>query len=475
MMLLKNLLGNRGSFIIGVSGGPDSLCLLSLLVKEKKYELLAAYFNHQLRAEADFEVSFVKSQAQKFGLPFESGSGDVRAYARAAGLSIEESARKLRYQFLFATARKFHADGVVVGHNADDQVETVLLHFLRGAGWNGLRGMSEKTILPEFDQEIPLYRPLLYTKRKEIESYCEDEGLRPLQDSTNNNEEFYRNRIRLSLIPELEKYNPEIKSALLRMAKSLDGDKQILDAALDKVWNSLAINQGNGWVSFERGAIAGLAKPVLHHVFRRAGRIILPQYTDFDYASHDRLAKFVLSEHHGQIDFVGGLVLYIEGDAIYIATRDAALPEAHWPQIRESIAISNGENDLGNNWILSCREEIIGPSTDDALGKISDIDNEGLKTKDRWSACLDADCIREQMIARCNKVGDQFTPLGIPGKSIRITEYFIERKIPRRARKNWPVICSGHQIVWIPGCQISHLFRVTALTRKIVFLHLEKN
>ena len=160
----------------------------------------------------------MRKLAEEMKLPFVSESADVRGYAEEHKLSLEEAARMLRYRFLFAQARAHRAGAVAVGHTADDQVETILMHFLRGAGLAGLKGMAGRTLLPEFDREIPLVRPILHLWRHETEAYCREHDLQPVHDPSNTDETYFRNRLRHSLIPELEKYNPRFKETLLRTA-----------------------------------------------------------------------------------------------------------------------------------------------------------------------------------------------------------------------------------------------------------------
>src|SRR5512143_2120761 len=144
--------------LAGVSGGPDSLCLLDIL-HSAGYPVIVAHFNHHLRPEADEEAASVAGLAQDLGLAFVTDSADVNKYAAENSLSLEEAARLLRYRFLFRVARERSAQAVAVGHTADDQVETILMHFLRGAGLAGLKGMEVRTHLPVFDAGIPLVRP----------------------------------------------------------------------------------------------------------------------------------------------------------------------------------------------------------------------------------------------------------------------------------------------------------------------------
>src|SRR5690349_8274990 len=155
-MLIENIqstlqdrcgLRREAPVIVGVSGGPDSLCLMSVL-RKAGYHTIVAHFNHKLRPDSDTDAHIVEQTAARLNLASVIESGDVRAYAATEKLSIEEAARTLRYHFLMAQARRLNAQAVAVGHTADDQVETVLMHFVRGAGLAGLKGMSYRTLLP---------------------------------------------------------------------------------------------------------------------------------------------------------------------------------------------------------------------------------------------------------------------------------------------------------------------------------------
>ena len=221
--------------VVGVSGGPDSLCLMEIL-RQSGYWLIVAHFNHQLRPESDIEATTVEQRAARLNIASVIDSGDVRSYAEKHAMSIEEAARQLRYQFLFELARRKNAQAVAVGHTADDQVETVLMHFLRGSGLTGLKGMAYRTILPVFDPNIPIVRPLLDIWREETEVFCAANGLRPNFDPSNESLNFTRNRLRNLLIPTLETYNPKIREAIWRSVQSLQADYALLGETLDAAW-----------------------------------------------------------------------------------------------------------------------------------------------------------------------------------------------------------------------------------------------
>src|ERR1051325_10132421 len=219
--------------IVGVSGGPDSLCLMSIL-RKAGYHTIVAHFNHKLRPDSDTDANIVEQTAARLNLASVIENGDVRAYAEAEKLSIEEAARILRYRFLMGQAHRLNAQAVAVGHTADDQVETVLMHFLRGAGLAGLKGMGYRTIIHMFDPEIPIVRPLLDMWREETVVYCASHGFRPRDDPSNASLDFFRNRLRHLLIPTLESYNPRFREIIWRTSRALAADYEILAHVLEE-------------------------------------------------------------------------------------------------------------------------------------------------------------------------------------------------------------------------------------------------
>src|SRR5512140_1092861 len=276
--------------VAGVSGGPDSLCLLDVL-RRTGYPVIVAHFNHQLRPEAGAEAEAVAALAQEWGLEFVADSADVHSYAEEHSLSVEEAARLLRYRFLFETARNRFAQAVAVGHTADDQVETVLMHFLRGAGLAGLKGMEYRTLLPAFDASIPLVRPLLGLWREDTEAYCREQDLQPHYDASNADEAFLRNRLRHKLIPELETYNPRLKETLLRTAATLAGDYSLLQEAVDDHWKAVMLEQGEGWFAFEAAGLADCSEAMRRALIRRGAESLRPEGRELGYEALQRAAE----------------------------------------------------------------------------------------------------------------------------------------------------------------------------------------
>ncbi len=209
--------------IVAVSGGPDSLALLYCLrslSEELRLELMAAHFDHGLRKGSHREAVFVRGIAEKLGLPFYAGGADVMKIRGGKG-SLEEAARLARLDFLRRLAKKLKAGKVALGHNMDDQAETVLMRILRGSGLAGLSGMSA---LKELEGCV-FIRPLMEVKRAEIERYLRSLKLRPFRDPSNSDESFFRNKLRRRLIPLLEKeYNPRVKEVLSSLADNVSCD-----------------------------------------------------------------------------------------------------------------------------------------------------------------------------------------------------------------------------------------------------------
>ena len=464
--MLENILRNQCGLdpakpvLAGISGGPDSLCLLGVL-HSAGCRVIVAHFNHQLRPEADLEAASVAESARTLGLPFVTDSADVRGYAGEHHFSLEESARTLRYRFLFAAARQQGAQAVAVGHTADDQAETVLMHFLRGAGLAGLKGMEYRTFLPAFDAEIPLVRPLLSLWRTDTESYCHEHNLEPHFDASNLDTVYFRNRLRHDLIPELEKYNPRFKEALIRTAEALQGDYSVLQEVLEAAWKELVVETGDGWAAFDQPKLARLSPALRRNLIRRAAESLRPDSRDFGFEVLERAAAFVESPAGKQVDFVNGLYLFAESGKIYLAAYEADLPSAQWPQVSDQLTVVDNQCELGNGWILSVENVAL-----DASQPVLDSNN--------WTAWLDADLTTNSLTVRPRRAGDAFSPLGMGGQTVKLREFYINVKIPRRARAQWPLVCIDEKIAWVPGFRLAHPFRVTERTKRVLHLKIKK-
>lgn len=436
--------------VAAVSGGADSLALLYFL-RESGAQPVVAHFNHQLRPEAEAEETFVRDCAAALGLRFVRDSADVAACAARENLSLEEAARQLRYRFLFRAARQAGAAAVITGHTADDQAETVLMHFLRGAALPGLKGMTARTLLPAFDAEIPLLRPLLGWTRAQTEEFCRARGLPYRSDPSNNDPAYLRNRLRHQLLPLLAGYNPKIRQTLAKTAQVLQEDEELLREVEDAAWQRVAVRAGSGFIQLERAALLQLSPALRRRLLRRAAFTLQPFLRDVDFEALQRAATLQ------PVELAGGLKIFTEGGALYLAHSAAALP-LDFPQLAAPRALAAGEIcELGQGWWLSAEISSARPPA-----------------ADNFSAALDADCAGENFQLRAPRPGERFQPLGMPGKTVKLSDFFINLKIPQRLRQRWPLLCVGDEIVWVLGLRPAERFRVTEKTGRVLILRAKR-
>ena len=216
--------------LLGISGGPDSVALLHLLFRLKKrlkFFLFLGHLNHGLRKEAGGDARFVKELAKSFSLPLTVGK---RNLSKVKKTSLEEKARDARYQFFAQVAKKYQVNKIALGHNLDDQAETIFLRIIRGSGLLGLGGIKFKRSLKD-NSEVQIIRPLLSVSRKEILDYLKEMKLAFMTDSSNISPVYLRNRIRRELLPLLAKYNSQIKESLERLALACQEDFAFIEEA----------------------------------------------------------------------------------------------------------------------------------------------------------------------------------------------------------------------------------------------------
>ena len=455
--------------IAGVSGGPDSLCLMSIL-RKAGYHVIVAHFNHKLRPDADTDANIVEQTAARLNLASVIESGDVRAFADAERLSIEEAARILRYRFLMEQARRLKAQAVAVGHTADDQVETVLMHFIRGAGLAGLKGMNYRTIIHMFDPEIAIVRPLLAVWREETVVYCASNGFRPRHDPSNASLDFFRNRLRHLLIPTLESYNPRFREVLWRTSRSLAGDYEVLSHVLDEAWKECVVHEKEDFIAFESSELTKCPVGLQRNLIRRAIERIRPEDLDISYATLERAARFIADpegDHRARMDLTGGLHLLREGTLIYIVSGNVTLPIERWPQMPDENTIPvkvPGQVKLSGGWKLSCER-----------WNIASLAMEQARLNENpFQVWLDAHGISDALELRVRQEGDRFEPLGMNGHEVKISDFFINVKLPQRARDRWPLLCMGEKVVWVPGYRPAHSFRLTNSTRQALYFSMAR-
>lgn len=242
--------------LCALSGGADSVCLLHFLSQLEGVEVVAAHYNHRLRGEeSDRDEAFVRNLCADMGIMCIVGSGNVKSYAQSHGMSIEETARVLRYAFLDKTAKEQGCSRIATAHNAGDNAETIIMNLARGTGLKGLCGIPPK--------RGNIIRPLLETERGEIESYLCENGLEHVEDSSNGQDDYSRNRVRHHVMPVLESINPGCAASIASAVDSLREDEEYLSAQAREFIETKA--EGS---SIPVGELLALPMPVLKRVIR---------------------------------------------------------------------------------------------------------------------------------------------------------------------------------------------------------------
>jgi tRNA(Ile)-lysidine synthase len=474
------LIGPGDIVVVGVSGGPDSLCLLHVLhalAPELGACLHVAHLHHGLRgADADADAAFVADIAEAWGLTCSVEQADVAALASQTSAALEEAAREARYTFLGRLAGEVGAQAVAVGHNADDQAETVLMHFLRGSGLAGLRGMQPKSAFPRpqliIDNcQLPivnsrLIRPLLFVPRADILAYCAEHGLEPRYDRSNEDTTFFRNRLRHELLPLLEGYNPQIGRILSQSAAVLAGDYELLRSDLLDAWPQVLVQESAGRLVLDLAAWRRLPTALQRSVLREAIQRLRASLRNVNYVHVDN-AFWLLHEGRAgdRMTLPAGLELVVGYDRFAVGNAGIELPVNDLPQMDvEWLALP-----------VSGTLDLAGWQVDLTLLAAADLPPGWQENADPWQAWLDANALGPAPALRTRCEGDRFQPLGMADRSKLLAELFTNSKIPAPARNRWPLlVATTGDIAWVCGLRIDERARITAATEQVLHVRLSR-
>ena len=473
-----SLLNPGDTVVVGVSGGSDSLCLLHVLRQlsaELNLRLHVAHLHHRIRGEdADADAAFVASLAAEWGLPCTVETRDVPGMAREKKLAVEEMARLARYAFLARLAHRIGAHKIAVGHNANDQTETVLMHWLRGSGLAGLRGMLPITPLQQLrlhladpDLELAswnlhLIRPLLEVPRADIEAYCAAHGLQPRFDRSNLDTTYYRNRLRYELLPILETYNPAIRQVLRRSARVIADDYALLRAEMRRAWRQVVQTEDEEAVVFDLARWRELPTSLQRATLREAIHRLRRSLRNINFVHVENALRVAREKPAGsQATLPRGLMLTLGYGAFTVADADY-VPPPDWPALTVPSLPLNvpGVTPLPDSpWRVEAavipRRELPAGWEDNA---------------DPWQTFLDFDAVGRELLLRQRGPGDRFCPLGLGGKQKLVGDFLINAKVPRAWRDFVPIVASPRHIVWLAGWRVDERARVTEATAQVLHL-----
>ena len=472
------LFPEQGTIIVAVSGGADSLCLLHSLHRlcgtaDKRYphvHLHVAHLNHQLRgAASDEDAAYVAQLAHVWGLPITIGAIDVPALAREERQSLEEAARIARYRFLRQVA---HGQPIAVAHHADDQVETLLLHWLRGGGLASMVGMAPR------QQDI--IRPLLGSSHAETVAYCQQHNLVPLEDASNTDTRFLRNRIRHELLPLLASMNPGIHATLLRNAETVGVDVVWIEQQVDQSWLTVVASEQEDAITLHTSALLALPLSLQRHLLRRVTAHLSAGQSPLELRHFLLIERFIQqhqSSHSTTLDLPGHLRLTTNLNTVSFdrliekgteLTVFSALEDIIILPIPGRISVA------GTGWIATA-EFVTGPLLQEArlaLARQNWPEVWRILPSTRYSVYIDGEHVGSSLQVRTRRPGDRIRPLGMAHEK-KVQDVLVNQHIPRAARATIPLFFSSSHCLWVAGIHVDDRVRLNPQTQHILHLSIE--
>lgn len=424
----EHLLSPNAKVLAALSGGADSVALLHIL-RALEYNCVAVHCNFHLRGEeSDRDEAFVQKLCAKLEIPLHITHFETIKYAQENRLSIEMAARQLRYNWFYEILKQENAEAIAVAHHADDNIETLLMNLTRGTGLKGLTG------IPVRNEKV--VRPLLCLERKTIDAYITDNKLEFVVDSTNNENEYLRNKFRNVLLPLLEELNPAVRNTLYNSIERFRGTYDIYARAIDTIRQQI-LKKENDYVSIDIALLKQQAN---------AETVLYELLQDFGFHA-DTISNIACS-----LDGQAGKVFFSEHFRL-TKDRDFLIVEQYEQKSEASffINVNYSENDS---------------PIPIQLKKLLQ-DEYFLLSKDKNCVHLDLDTLRFPLELRRWKAGDSFYPLGMKQQK-KVSDFLIDEKVSRPDKENTWVLLSDNNIVWIVGHRIDNRFKVRPKTCQIL-------
>ncbi len=408
-----NLLEEGDSVICAVSGGADSMCLLTLMKQlslDMKLRVVAANLNHSLRgAEGDGDSQYVETVCEIRGIPFYGKKLDIGAIAKAKGLTVEEAGREERYKFFAEVSESLGGAKIATGHNLGDNAETIVFRLVRGSGAKGLCGIRYK--------RGNIIRPLLDVSRSEIEEYLVENAVMWREDSTNAELNYTRNKIRHSIIPRLEEINKGAVEKIVGCARSLSEDESYLSELADKLLSSALVDKDE----YSTSAILAAPAPIA----KRAAARLLEDWgaKDIDREKINSLLEFCSKPSGKRMD--------INADVYVLRSFYTILRQSRESERGFSYMLRPGQRVKHEEWEINLY--------------LTDSPPKSSKT----TAVFDAAQLFGIFNVRSRRDGDKIKLRGTDG-SKKLKDLFIEMKIPQNRRSCIPIVAKGDEIIFVP-------------------------
>lgn len=448
------LIEEKDNIVIGVSGGADSMSLLYVLLeiqKEIEFNIHIVHVNHGVRGkDSDSDQAFVKRKARELDLPYYTKNVDMVKYGKEKGISAEEAGRKLRYGFFRQVLKKSGKGRIAVAQNKNDQAETLLMRFFRGTGIDGLKGMEYiyKDII----------RPILGISRPEIEAYIKENKIETVLDKTNLMPIYTRNKIRLELIPYIEKeFNPNIINTLWRTSEISSIDSNFLEKYSKERYTKVVKKEHKKYIVLNGEKFLREDRSIQQRIIRQA---------------IEKINKSLQGITEAQVTSVLNMYLAKETGKEYHLSNNIIAKTSY-----NNFIIQKGASEISVDYMYSLNME--GHTSIKEVGYSFDLkildkkEVEELKESQHLKY-FDYDEINGNLALRNRQAGDRIVPSGMKG-SKKIKDYFIDEKVPKELRDKIPLIVDDENILWVVGYRASEIYKVGEKTEKILQVKYEVN
>lgn len=430
--------------LVGLSGGPDSTCLLHILHRlgsNLNISLSAIYIDHQLRpSETPEEIRFCEQTCSRLDIPFTAIKIDVKGYSNDNRLNTHEAAREMRYELFRKHTAEINAQKIALGHNADDQAETIIMRLLRGTGPSGLSG------IPPVRGSI--IRPLIETSREDIMSMLNAEGINFVIDSSNLKDVYTRNRIRNSIMPAMKRINKSFLDIIQRTTEIFRDEERYFEIQVTKSLMTLIRSKTDTKIELLLVPLESMHTAMLRRVIRRA----IDETRDLrgiSFLHIEEIVKLIKSSASGARLYLPGGLRVIKGYSTLIMTSEK-------PAVMDEYIM-----DSPSELLLRDASCIISASS----VSIDDYNSDQRKTG--ATAYVDAEKISWPLIIRRRNKGDHFCPLGM-NSSKKLQDFFVDTKVPRDERDAVPLVTSNNNIVWVAGHRLDNRYKVEKNTVSIL-------
>ncbi|MGG1638109.1 tRNA lysidine(34) synthetase TilS [Paenibacillus sp. NRS-1760] len=452
----RRLWSKGDCIVVAVSGGPDSMALLHMLsavAKSNEISIIAAHVNHGFRVEESaHELIVVKQFAQQLGVICETVTFDMPSYIEETRMNGQAASRERRYGFLHEIATRYGASRIALAHHADDQAETVLMRLIRGTGLTGLAGILSK----RREKNVELIRPLLRMNKSDLLRYCEEHQIPYCTDSSNKERHYFRNIIRLDILPYLSKHNPHISQSLQRLAEVAGAEDEWMEKQTEALFAQL-VTLSPGGCAISCDDLHGLhvalqrrlIKLILSYLSKETEKI------SFEQIETMRLAASTHAPATWRIDAGAGICCAREYDRMrWIQVPQHVSKEA-------SVYLCEVGRDKASLAIEQCGWTFEFAYTS-AL--------ESCKPASRYEACFDASELTYPLVVRNRQPGDRIQVLGLNG-SKKVQDMFVDEKVAPLKRELYPLLFDGSgKLIWIPGIRRSSHALTDVHTKDVLFI-----